>query len=98
MSGTKEGGRKAAATNKLRFGDDFYSNIGRKGGRAEVCKGFGTNPELAREAGRKGGTISRRGRNLAAKKIYKDGEKMTQILVKEIHTPAQKVRVYNVNY
>lgn len=32
MSGTLEGGRKAAATNKAKYGKEFYSNIGRKGG------------------------------------------------------------------
>lgn len=63
MSGTKQGGIKAAKTNIERNGDDFYARIGAKGGR--VCspnKGFGANPKLAREAGRKGGKISRRGK------------------------------------
>ena len=32
MAGTKEGGRKAAATNKLRHGEGFYARIGAKGG------------------------------------------------------------------
>ena len=32
MPGTLEGGRKAAATNKAKYGADFYANIGRKGG------------------------------------------------------------------
>lgn len=33
MSGTREGGLKARITNKIRHGDDFYSNIGQMGGR-----------------------------------------------------------------
>ena len=33
MAGTKAGGAKAAATNKAKYGKDFYSRIGQKGGR-----------------------------------------------------------------
>lgn len=32
MAGTKAGGKKAAATNKEKYGSEFYANIGRKGG------------------------------------------------------------------
>ena len=60
MSGTKIGGQKAAYTNKLRHGLDFYAQIGAKGGRNGHTGGFAANPELAREAGRKGGRKSRR--------------------------------------
>lgn len=61
MSGTKAGGKKAAKTTRERHGDDFFKNIGRQGGRASYgMKGFALNPELAREAGRKGGQKSRR--------------------------------------
>lgn len=60
MSGTKIGGKKAAYTNRLRHGLDFYKEIGAKGGRNGHTGGFASNPELAREAGRKGGKISRR--------------------------------------
>lgn len=61
MSGTKEGGIKAAETNKSRHGSDFYKKIGSKGGKAVgVKKGFAANPELARKAGQKGGKISKR--------------------------------------
>lgn len=62
MAGTKEGGKKAALTNKLRHGDSFYANIGAKGGSACVCKGFGANRELAKKAGAIGGHNSRRGK------------------------------------
>lgn len=60
MSGTVEGGKKAAATNKQRYGEDFYGGIGRKGGQISRGGGFAMNQELAKEAGRKGGKASRR--------------------------------------
>ncbi len=63
MAGTKAGGAKAAATNKAKYGDDFYTNIGAKGGKAKVPKGFSKmSPEKLRAAGTKGGTMSRRGK------------------------------------
>lgn len=70
MSGTLEGGRKAALTNKLRHGEGFYARIGQIGGRKGTTGGFNsdvvgkdglTGRERARIAGRKGGLISRRG-------------------------------------
>lgn len=60
MSGTKIGGQKAAYTNRLLHGIDFYARIGAKGGRNGHTGGFASNPELARIAGKKGGTKSRR--------------------------------------
>lgn len=60
MAGTKDGGVKAAATNKARHGKDFYARIGAKGGMNGHSGGFAANRELARIAGAKGGTISRR--------------------------------------
>lgn len=60
MAGTKQGGVKAAATNKSKHGADFYARIGAKGGRNGNTGGFAANPELARIAGAKGGRISRR--------------------------------------
>lgn len=62
MAGTKAGGKKAAATNKAKYGRDFYAEIGRKGGRNGNTGGFAANPALAKIAGRKGGQISRRGK------------------------------------
>lgn len=62
MAGTKEGGRKAAETNKRKYGLDFYRENGRKGGRNGHTGGFAANHELARIAGAKGGRISKRGR------------------------------------
>lgn len=62
MAGTKEGGKRAAATNKDKYGDDFYARIGAIGGRNGHTGGFAANPELTKEAGAKGGRISRRGK------------------------------------
>lgn len=61
MAGTKAGAAKAAATNKARHGSDFYARIGRKGGQNGTTGGFAANRELAKIAGAKGGSISRRG-------------------------------------
>lgn len=61
MSGSREGGLKAAETNKAKHGADFYQRIGRRGGQNGVTGGFYNNPKLAKMAGKKGGTISRRG-------------------------------------
>lgn len=60
MAGTKKGGQKAAKTNYYRHGADFYARIGRLGGQRGHTGGFAANPELAREAGRKGGLSSKR--------------------------------------
>ena len=61
MSGSVKGGKKAARTNKEKYGESFYKNIGAEGGKAKVAKGFSLNSELARVAGAKGGRISKRG-------------------------------------
>ena len=66
MAGTTAGGAKAAATNKNKYGKDFYARIGSMGGKIGRTGGFYANRELARKAGAKGGRISRRG---ASKKI-----------------------------
>ena len=68
MAGTREGGLKAQATNKLRYGDNFYKGIGKLGGTKSRGGGFAANPELARLAGAKGGKISRRGKSTKPRK------------------------------
>lgn len=69
MAGTRDGGAKAAATNKSKYGKDFYAMIGAKGGKRGKTGGFAsdkkgadglTGKERARLAGSKGGRISRR--------------------------------------
>ena len=70
MVGTKAGGLKAAATNKAKYGADFYAKIGSEGGSRGHTGGFAsekvgadglTGLERARIVGKKGGAISKRG-------------------------------------
>lgn len=77
MAGTLDGVKKAAATNKARHGDNFYAEIGRKGGIRSSTGGFAdlkvgkdglTGWQRAKIAGRKGGLVSKRGK---AKKTTK---------------------------
>ena len=69
MAGTKEGGQKAAATNRTRHGKDFYAKIGAKGGKLGTTGGFAANRDLARLAGAKGGRISRRRKSTVETKV-----------------------------
>ena len=62
MSGNAEDGKKAAETNRKRYGENWYKEIGAKGGRNGHTGGFYANRELARVAGAKGGRISKRGK------------------------------------
>jgi general stress protein YciG len=70
MAGTKAGGKKAAAKN-LAKNPNFYAEIGAKGGANGTtggfaaytsckCRRFGGPHHKAQCAGMKGGTISRR--------------------------------------
>lgn len=70
MSGTKAGGLKSAETNRKKYGEDFYREIGRKGGRNGCTGGFGslkvgkdglTGAERASKYGAIGGLKSKRG-------------------------------------
>lgn len=66
MAGTKQGGEAAARTNKEKYGEDFYKRIGSRGGKNGHTGGFWhtkyvlQDDEKIREAGAKGGYISRR--------------------------------------
>ena len=60
MAGTKAGGEAAAKTNKVKYGADFYAKIGAAGGKKGKTGGFYANRDLAREAGARGGRVSRR--------------------------------------
>lgn len=62
MSGTKEGGKKAAQTNLLKHGKDFYREIGRKGGKKGHTGGFYGCSEFASKMGAIGGAKSKRGK------------------------------------
>lgn len=70
-------GRKPPQQNKARHGDNFYAEIGRKGGIRSSTGGFAdlkvgkdglTGWQRAKIAGRKGGLVSKRGK---AKKTTK---------------------------
>lgn len=69
MAGTPIGGKRAAATNKAKYGKSFYAIIGAKGGKKGTKGGFAsekpgkdglTGRERARIAGAQGGRVSRR--------------------------------------
>lgn len=73
MAGTKEGGKSAAATNKKRYGKDFYRRIGAMGGGKGKTGGFASSKigadgksgrERASIVGAKGGRISRRAKKV----------------------------------
>ena len=59
MAGTKAGALKAKNTIIDRFGEGFYGDIAKIGGKAKVPKGFAKSGK-AREAGIIGGAISRK--------------------------------------
>lgn len=70
MSGSKIGGQKAAATNKLKYGSLFYQKIGAIGGKKGNTGGFAsdivgkdglTGRQRASKVGVLGGKKSRRG-------------------------------------
>lgn len=63
MAGTKDGGKQAAATNKEKYGNDFYRKIGSLGGKNGHTGGFAAGDagrQRARVYGAVGGRISRR--------------------------------------
>lgn len=78
MVGTKAGSIKAQATLKKKYGEEgyraFFHRIGKKGGQNGHTGGFASNLELARKAGRKGGSISKRGP--AKKKVEYEDERV----------------------
>jgi len=74
ISGTPQGGRKAAKTNREKHGNDFYERIGAIGGKASNTGGFAKKKACDCEliygehtvpqcVGKKGGTKSRRNIN-----------------------------------
>ncbi len=75
MSGSKLGGQRAAATNKTKYGEDFYIRIGAIGGKNGKTGGFASpllcdceyKEDLHKKAscaGALGGKISRRGKGV----------------------------------
>lgn len=63
MSGTKAGGQAASATNRRKYGQDYYARIGSLGGKNGHTGGFAAGEagrERARIYGAVGGRISRK--------------------------------------
>lgn len=66
MPGSVEGGKLAEATNKARYGEDYYKKMGKLGGAAPTSKpkGFGYmalhDPERLKAIGSRGGSWTRR--------------------------------------
>lgn len=98
------GGLKTAATNKKRYGEWYYANIGARGGRNGHTGGFAANPALAKLAGEKGGRMSKRGaknetwgklQNMHSKlvKWVEEGKPCIQI-AKETGVPVSAVYKY----
>lgn len=84
MAGTKAGGLKALATNKQRYGEDFYRSIGSKGGKAGHTGGFAFG-DNGQKYGAIGGKLSRRGR------IIRVGDPLKPTEVMILTTMAQKI-------
>lgn len=57
MTQTVSGAKKAAAIKKAKYGDDYFKELGRKGGKAGTMSGFYGRPKAAAEAGRKGAKV-----------------------------------------
>jgi len=95
MSGNRSGGLKAAKTNKERYGDTYYADMGRKGGMNGHTGGFASNPERARIAGAKGGRASKRGENLQKKLDEVFSSYINEQIEegKSIHAIAQRIGV-----
>ena len=93
MSGTTAGGKKASLNNKQLHGEDFYERIGRKGGQNGHTGGFASNHELAKEAGRKGGRVSKRGKQKSPLKPHYVGDKKANLreLIKVLHDLVEEI-------
>jgi general stress protein YciG len=100
MSGTVEGGQAAAKKNKKKYGADFYKRIGAKGGLRGRTGGFFQNRELARQAGKIGGTVSRRGKVPLTEEERKHAElvklevmeQLNQSKLKKLRNQIEKLR------
>ena len=95
MSGTKHGGLKCAETNKTLYGEDWYAQIGKKGGSKKgIRKGFALmDKEKLRAISIKGGSISRRGKK---KKItFASSQKLWRI-TKELDEYYYEIRLAGV--
>lgn len=73
MAGTRLGGKRTAATNKAKYGDDYYVRLGSAGGstRHRETRPFYLDRDLAKRAGTNGGKVSRRPKMSQRKKTLK---------------------------
>lgn len=78
MAGTLKGGKKAAQTNKMKYGASYYHRIGSVGGKRGTTGGFAsdkvgadglTGKERARIAGIRGGYKSKRKARIVSTKL-----------------------------
>ncbi len=67
MAGNIVGGKLAAQTNLEKYGEDFYSNIGKKGGALGHTGGTYGDSEWAKTIGKQGGANSKVGYKLIKK-------------------------------
>lgn len=85
MSGTKAGAAKAALTNKEKYGEDFYKNIGSQSWKNPARShetGFALLPkEVVVELGRQGGKKNK-GKKYAKRIVYLSSEEAVQELKK----------------
>lgn len=98
MSGTREGGLKAAKTNMKKYGKNFYKINGAKGGKNGRTGGFASNPVLARLAGAKGGRASRRCEPIVSTEEFKKKIPMIESMYKEGESMAEISRRVRVPY
>lgn len=62
MAGSREGGLKASQIMKEKYGEDYYRELGRRGGKITgALKGFSVHPDKAKEYGKTAGKKSKRG-------------------------------------
>ena len=95
MSGTVAGGLKASKTNRKLYGDNYYAEMGRKGGMSGHTGGFAANKELARKAGAKGGRSSRRAGGIQSKldEVFKNYIELEFEKGSSIHYIAKRIGV-----
>lgn len=100
--GDAEATAKMKKTMMERYGgpEGFHrkmQEIGRKGGKARVKKGFALNPERARLAGSKGGRISRIHGSTKARKMNAEKQKIIE-MVKDGYTKREIAEWLDVSY
>lgn len=93
MSGTSEGGRKAAETIRRVYGPNAAKEWGAMGDKARSTKSypFKENPALALEAARKGGKLGARHRKITARDRLRDDE--WGVLLKMVNRAAGRIKL-----